>query len=486
MKHPAPPIRTPPAPLSDRASPSPWSGPPPAADGRGLAPQRIAELRTAFAADPQRVRMQNAVTRTAIDDVALRRDVVTTTDHTFRHHLDDWAVTSQKKSGRCWVFAGLNLLRVGAMQKMKLKDFQFSQNYTFFWDKLERANYFFEQILATADRDLGDRTVAYLLDHPLDDGGQWNMFVNVVKKHGLVPMAAMPETESSSNTPRMNANLKTLLREGAAGLRDLAAAGAVREALDARKQALVESVYRVLAIHLGTPPTSFDWRWRDDEKAFHADGEMTPQQFAERYVTLELDDYVCLVHDPRSTSPAGRCFTVAHLGNVIGGDHDGGVRYVNAGIDVIKDATRRSIAERGEPVWMGCDVGKMMHRELGLWDANLFDYAGVYGVDAVHDKGERLAYHQTLMTHAMMFTGVDTDLGTDEADGTEVPRRWRVENSWGAENGVKGFYTMNDNWFDEHVFEVAVHRDLVPDELVAALGAEPIELPAWDPMGSLA
>ena len=193
MKHPAPPIRTPPAPLSDRAAPSPGSAPAPAADGRGLAPQRIAELRTAFAADPQRVRMQNAVTRTAIDDVALRRDVVTTTDHTFRHHLDDWAVTSQKKSGRCWVFAGLNLLRAGAMRKMKLKDFQFSQNYTFFWDKLERANYFFEQILATADRDLGDRTVAYLLDHPLDDGGQWNMFVNVVKKHGLVPMAAMPE-----------------------------------------------------------------------------------------------------------------------------------------------------------------------------------------------------------------------------------------------------------------------------------------------------
>jgi len=480
------PIRTPPAAPAPGA-PAPVGSAPakpatPAVDPGSLTPDRIAELNAAFTADPERVRMQNAVTRTAIDDVALRRDVVTTTDHTFRHRLDDWAVTSQKKSGRCWVFAGLNLLRVGAMQKMKLKDFQFSQNHTFFWDKLERANYFFEQVLATADRDLGDRTVAYLLDHPLDDGGQWNMFVNVVKKHGLVPMAAMPETESSSNTPRMNANLKTLLREGAAGLRDLAAAGAVREALDARKQALVESVYRVLAIHLGTPPTSFDWRWRDDEKVFHADGTTTPQQFAERYVAVNLDDYVCLVHDPRDTSPAGRCFTVAHLGNVVGGDFDGGVRYVNAGIDAIKDATRRSIAERGEPVWMGCDVGKMMHRELGLWDAELFDYAGVYGVESVHDKAQRLAYHQTLMTHAMMFTGVDTDA----VDGTDVPRRWRVENSWGDENGVKGFYTMNDNWFDEHVFEVAVHRSLVPDALVAALDESPVVLPAWDPMGSLA
>lgn len=477
MKQPAPPIRTPPAATTDRAAPPPVTGPMGA-----LSAPRIAELRAAFAANPARVRMQNAVTRTPLDEVALRRDVVTTTDHSFRHRLDDWAVTSQKKSGRCWVFAGLNLLRVGAMAKMKLRDFQFSQNHTFFWDKLERANYFFEQILATADRDLGDRTVAYLLDHPLDDGGQWNMFVNVVKKHGLVPLAAMPETESSSNTGRMNANLKTLLREGAAGLRDLAAAGAVREALDARKQALIESVYRVLAIHLGTPPTSFDWRWRDDDKNFHADGTLTPTQFAQRYVTVNLDDYVCLVHDPRSTSPAGRCFTVAHLGNVIGGDFDGGVRYVNVDIDVIKDAARRSISERGEPVWMGCDVGKMMHRELGIWDAELYDYAGVYGVGSVHDKAQRLAYHQTLMTHAMMFTGVDTD----PVNGVDTPRRWRVENSWGEEGGVKGFYTMNDNWFDQHVFEVAVHRSLVPAELLAALHREPVALPAWDPMGSLA
>ena len=470
------PTRTPPAakPVSD--------APAPPADPRALDPAQLRALREAFEADPHFTLMQNAVTRTAVDDVALRRAVVTNTDHTFRHRLDDWAVTSQKKSGRCWVFAGLNLLRVGAMQKMKLKNFEFSQNYTFFWDKLERANYFFEQILATAGRPLDDRTVAYLLDYPLDDGGQWNMFVNVVKKHGLVPQAAMPETESSSNTPRMNANLKTVLREGAAGLRDLAAAGAVREALDARKRALLEVVYRVLAIHLGTPPTRFDWRWQDDDKNFHADGTLTPHRFAERYATLDLDDYVCLVHDPRPTSPAGRCFTVAHLGNVLGGDFGGGVRYVNVDIGVIKDATRRSITERREPVWMGCDVGQMMHRGLGIWDAELFDYAGVYRAAPVHDKAQRLAYHQTLMTHAMMFTGVDTD----EANGSDTPRRWRVENSWGDESGVKGFYTMNDNWFDQYVFEVAVHKELLSAEVLAALDQDPIELPAWDPMGSLA
>jgi len=468
----------------------------------GLSLKRIDALRLDFAAHSHHQLMQNAVTRTPIDDIALSREVVAKTDHTFSHVLDDWAVTSQKKSGRCWLFAGLNLLRVGAMKKMNLKSFEFSQNFTFFWDKLERANYFLEQILLTADRDVDDRVVAYLLDRPLDDGGQWNMFVNVVKKYGLVPKAAMPESESSSNTARMNANLKTILREGAASLRQLKSSGAVREALDAKKQDILGVVYRVLAIHLGTPPTEFDWRWNDKDKNFHCDGTMTPKGFAEKYCTINLDDYVCLVHDPRPTSPMGRAFTVQHLGNVIGSEGggvsegDGGVRYVNVEIDLMKNAAMRSITERSEPVWMGCDVGKMMHRELGIWDAELFDYESVYRADfAHHDKADRLTYHQTLMTHAMMFTGVDApknqdpgsqDPGNQALGNQDSPRRWRVENSWGDENGVKGFYTMNDSWFDEFMFEVAVHKDLLPAEVIAAAQGEPVVLLPWDPMGSLA
>ncbi|MEO0514722.1 MAG: C1 family peptidase [Planctomycetota bacterium] len=442
--------------------------------------EQLTQWREAFAQTPAHRLMQNAVTRAPLDDVALDRDVVTRIDHTFSHVLDDWAVTSQKKSGRCWMFAGLNLLRVGAMKKMNLQDFEFSQNYTFFWDKLERANYFLQQILLTADQAVDDRVVAYLLDRPLDDGGQWNMFVNIVKKYGLVPKSAMPESESSSNTPRMNANLKMILREGAAALRELKANGAVREALDAKRQDVMQTVYRVLAIHLGTPPTEFDWRWNDKDKKFHVDGTLTPQQFAEKYCTIDLDDYVCLVHDPRPSSPMGKAFTVAHLGNVLGGDFDGGVRYVNVDIELMKNATRRSITERGEPVWMGCDVGKMMHRELGVWDAKLFDYAGVYDTTFTHDKADRLTYHSTLMTHAMMFTGVDAPEPGDK------PRRWRVENSWGDENGVKGYYTMNDSWFDEYMFEVAVHQDLLPADVIAAAQSEPVVLPPWDPMGSLA
>ena len=357
---------------------------------------------------------------------------------------------------------------------MNTKEFEFSQNYTMFWDKLERTNYFFEAILETADRDVDDRLVAFLLEGPLGDGGQWNMFVNLIKKHGLVPKAQMPETESSSSTRKMNAILRSKLREGAKALREMHAVGESVEALRATKQEYVQVVHRILCIHLGTPPERFSWQWKDKEGAFHRTDELTPQQFAAEFVDLPLDDYVCLVHDPRASSPVGRTFTVQYLGNIVGGER---VIYLNVDIALMKEITKRTL-EGGDPVWFGCDVGKMMQRNLGIWDKQLFDYGTLYDTTFPLEKDARLDYHETQMTHAMLFTGVDV------VDGT--PRRWRVENSWGAENGQKGFYTMNDSWYDEYMFEIAARTEYLPADLRAALDQEPIVLPAWDPMGALA
>ncbi|MGI8549393.1 MAG: aminopeptidase C [Dehalococcoidia bacterium] len=445
------------------------------ADDGALSAERLSSLRIGFGQSPSYRLAQNAVTQVTADDVALNRQVVTSVDHTFSHLLDDWAVTNQKSSGRCWIFAGLNLIRTGAMKKMNLKQFEFSQNYTLFWDKVERSNYFFEAIIRTADRPLDDRTIGFLLDQPLSDGGQWNMFVNLIKKHGLVPQAFMPETESSSNTRRMNSMLTAKLREGAQTLRDLSSSGAPLSEVRAAKDELLESVYRILSIHLGTPPDRFIWQWNDKDRNFHREGEMTPREFAEAYVTLPIDDYVCLVNDPRPTSPYGRTFTVDCLGNVVGGEI---VKYLNVDIELMKQIAKQTVMD-GEPVWFGCDTGKMMRRDLGMWDAKLFDYEALYDTSFDLDKAGRLLYHQTMMTHAMLFTGVDV------IDGN--PRRWRVENSWGAENtGRKGFFVMNDSWFDEYMFEIAAKREYLPVDLIAALDQEPIVLPAWDPMGSLA
>ncbi|WP_428389429.1 aminopeptidase C [Mucisphaera sp.] len=443
-----------------------------------LTSSQTAAWRDRFTATPSARLAQNAVCQQPIDEIALNREILTSTDFTFSHVLDDWAVTAQKQSGRCWLFAGLNLLRVGAMNKMNLKQFEFSQNYVFFWDKLERANYFLQRIIETTDRPLSDRHVAFLLDRPFDDGGQWNMFVNVVKKHGLVPQSAMPETQSSGCTPRMNGNIRHKLREGAHKLRSAAEQAASAESLEELKLEVLDAVYRMLAIHLGTPPTAFDWQWNDKDRKFHRDGRMTPQQFAERYTDIDLDDYVCLVNDPRASSPYGRTYTVEFLGNVEGGDP---TVYLNVETETLKKIAMETIVE-GEPVWMGCDVGPMMQRQQGVWDADLYDYAGVYGTEFSLSKAERLEYHQSLMTHAMLFTGVD--IVTE--DGEEHPRRWRVENSWGDELGRKGFFLMNDSWFDQYMFEIAAPKRHLTKELQQALDTKPTVLPPWDPMGSLA
>ena len=437
-----------------------------------LAAADLELLRKDFNANPAYKLAQNAVTRTALDDVAISRDVINSSDHSLSVMLDDWKVTNQERSGRCWLFAGLNLLRVGAMKKMGLKEFEFSQNFAMFWDKIERANYYLEAVIETADRDIDDRTVAHLLGAVADDGGQWNMFVAIVNKHGLVPKAFMPETHSSSDTARMNSVLRSLLRQGAKSVR--AASGRGIEAARDEKAEILRLVYRVLCIHLGTPPERFDWQWTDKDRQFHRDGVLTPQEFAAKYVDLPIDDYVCLVHDPRPSSPVGKTFTVQYLGNVLGAPP---VTYLNVDMGLMKDIAARALQD-GEPVWFGCDVGQMMSNDYGLWDAALYDLPSVYGTEFTLGKAERLIYHETQMTHAMLFTGVDI------LDG--ATRKWRVENSWGASRGKEGFYTMNDSWFDEYVFEIAARRDALPDSLREVLGTEPVVLPAWDPMGSLA
>src|SRR5215813_9837052 len=229
-----------------------------------LATGDLERLRKDFSANPVYRLAQNAVTRVTVDDVAINREIVSSIDHSVSTTLDDWKVTNQERSGRCWLFAGLNLLRVGVMRKTGLKEFEFSQNFAMFWDKIERANYFLEAIIETADRDIDDRTVAHLLSAVAEDGGQWNMFIAIVNKHGLVPKAFMPETQSSGDTGRMNSALRSQLHQGARSVRAAFASGV--DAARQEKAEILKVIYRILCIHLGTPPESFDWQWTDKDR----------------------------------------------------------------------------------------------------------------------------------------------------------------------------------------------------------------------------
>jgi bleomycin hydrolase len=434
--------------------------------------KQIESMRAGFDGDPSAKVAQNAVTGNNVAAVSLRRDLVQEVDFTFSTKLDDWKATNQKSSGRCWLFATLNLFRPGTMKKMNVKEFEFSQAHIHFWDKFERSNHFLEAIIETSDRAVDDRTIHFLLSDPIGDGGQWNMAMNLIRKHGLVPKSAYPESNSSSSTRWMNAILKDILRSTASEIREIIGSGGTVEDARTHKESRMKDIWRVLCIHLGTPPESFDWQWRDKDKEFHRRGKITPQEFAEEFVDIDWEDYVCIVNDPRNEYY--RTYTVEYLQNVAGGPP---VVYLNVPSDEMKSITQK-ILEDGLPVWMGCDVGKQMDRKRGLWDANLFETNELYGVDYGMSKADRLRYGQTMMTHAMLFTGVDV------VDGK--PRRWRVENSWGDDSGEKGFYTMNDSWYDEHMFEIATARKYLSEKMLDGLETEPTVLDAWDPMGSLA
>lgn len=440
-----------------------------------LTEEKIGQYKTFFESDPVNRLAQDAVTRATVHDVALNHEVAAGTDHTFSVLLPSNEATSQQKSGRCWLFSGLNTFRSPAMKRLNVEKFELSQSYQMFWDKLEKANYFLEKILVTLKEPTDGRLLMHLMAHPVDDGGQWDMFCNLVRKYGVVPKTVMPETQSSSNSSLMNAILAAKLREYAAELRRMSTNGDDINVLRSRKDAMMSVLYRMLCIHLGTPPTEFLWQWRDKDNMFHRDGMITPQDFFSQYVGIDLDEKGCIINCPTADKPMNHVYTISYLGNVIEGH---GIRYLNLPIDVFKKAAVDMLVA-GEPVWFGCDVGKFMERDLGLLDLHTYEYDLVYGEGLLSDKAERIDYGQSMMTHAMVFTGVDLD-----DDGH--PRKWRVENSWGDKLGDKGYLVMSDAWFDEYVYELAVGRKFLSEELQQIFTQEPIVLPPWDPMGALA
>ena len=418
---------------------------------------------------------RNAATQVGIEAASLNREKIQHTSTAVSHRLDDWKATSQKKSGRCWLFSSLNFLRSRARESLGVKNFEFSQSYVFFWDKFERANWFLTDIIATSDEPVDSRLVQFLLGDVLGDGGQWDMAVSVYMKYGLVPKEVMPESEASTNSRPMNARLRAVLHIGALRLREAIASGASAEEVDTLRRKILADVWKILVVCLGEPPVRFNWQWRDDEGNFHRDGELTPHEFYERHVGLDLSEYICLVDDPRPENPKGSMETVEHLGNVVGGRP---IRYLNAPVEEIKRIAAAQIAA-GEAVWFGADVSQPYDRGLGFFVTGIHDYDGLFDVDFSSTKLERVRSGESAMDHAMLFTGVDLD----EAG---QPRAWRVENSWGDEPGDSGFFTMDDQWFTDNVFEVVVPKSALPEDLAAAVDSEPIVLPAWDPMGTLA
>ena len=417
--------------------------------------------------------MTNALTKHNVKDVAFTNRGLEEAQFAFSVNVPTMEVTNQKQSGRCWIFAALNLFREEIAEKCNIEKFELSQNYIAFWDKFEKINFFYESMIELADRPLTDRLVIYLLDSGIGDGGQWNMLVNLVEKYGLVPKAAMQETFQSSHTRDMNRLINTLLRKGALDLRKAYSEGS--DVMQVKEKYLLDA-YRLLTMCFGGPPKSFDFEYTDKDDAYHIDRGLTPIEFAGKYTSLNLrSDYVGIINSPTEDKPFYQQITIDYLGNVAGAPP---VTYLNLPMEEIKDLIVRQLQD-GKPVWFGSDVGSMGERSMGIWSDKVYDFDGTLGIDLSMKKEERLNIRESAMNHAMVITGVNLD-------ENGVPNRWKIENSWSDQNGEKGYYVMNAGWFDKFVYQAVIEKSYLDEKQLEALQTEPMHFMPWDPMGTLA
>lgn len=466
-----------------------------------LTSDTLDSFRSSFGKDKKNLFAQNVVSRSDPLEACLQRKTLEITNHVYSHKVDEVKpITNQKSSGRCWIFACLNAMRIPFIKEKTMEDFEFSQGYLFFWDKIERSNYFLNAIAdsyrRTPKEEVGGRLVSFLLGNPICDGGQWDMVVNLVEKHGVMPKKCFPETWSCESSGRMNAILKSKLREFAHDIHKHIDAGNDDGSVKALIREQMNTIFRIVSICLGTPPKEFTWEYYDKSKQYHKVGNISPLDFYREHVKPHFDagSKVCLVTDPRPQNPSGKTYTVDCLGNVVGGRK---TIYNNQPVETLVDIAAKSI-KAGEPVWFGCEVGKHMASKQGILDLDAHDYSMVFDtqVNLNLTKAERLIYGDSEMNHAMVLTGVHVENKEDIPNGDVTNgydtkmvgdvTKWRIENSWGEDRNEKGFITMTTKWFHEFVFEIVVDRKFCTPEILEVYNLEPQVLPAWDPMGALA
>lgn len=419
--------------------------------------------------DLQHKTLRRALVENGLSKIAIKQERASLNTFRFSKDIETLPVTNQEKTGRCWIFAGLNFIRERIAKKYNVKEFEFSQNYVAFYDKLEKINYFIESIddFITCDKD--DRTLQYILSVGIQDGGQWDMFVSLIEKYGLVSKDAMTETKVSSQTYPLNKIINQKLRQYTAKARKI---GDVSE-LSKLKEKTLKDLYKLLVAAFGVPPKTFSFEYVDKNKNYHLISDMTPKNFYKEYVGNDLEDYVSIIHSPTDDKPYYQTYGISYLGNVVDGKP---INHLNLPMDEVKELIIKQMDD--EVVWFGCDVGHYGDKNKGIWDDGRFDYDEILNIDLSLSKGDMLDYGHARMNHAMVLTGVSLV--------KEKPVKWKIENSWGDKNGDKGYYLASDSWFSKFVFQAVISKKYFNKKQLDALETKAIILKPWDPMGALA
>ena len=417
---------------------------------------------------------RHALSNQDIAVAAASKDIVSQMDFNFDIDIKTASVNNQKASGRCWIFAACNGIRDLIGKKINVGSFKLSQSYIAFYDKLEKLNYTLEALIETIDRDYDDRTVQFLVQSGIGDGGQWDMLVNIVEKYGICPKNAYVETYTSNNTRILNSLLNGEIRKFASEARAVKAKKGMK-GVEELKESYMRRFYRALVSCYGVPPKSFDLKYTDDKGQFQIVRGFTPKSFYDKYVGKRLDDFVSCINAPTKTKPFYKSYTVEYLGNVKGGKI---VKHLNLPMERLKELILAQLKD-GKIVWFGSDVSSYGDRMRGVWDDREFDFKSLLDLDIKMDKGESLDFRSSAMNHAMCITGV----AFDEKGN---PTKWKIKNSWGNDRGKEGFFIMSASWFDQFTYQAVVDKKYLTKEELDAYNADPIVLKPWDPMGSLA
>lgn len=417
---------------------------------------------------PQATVLRNAISNNSIRQLSINNQNKYQVDDNFTYKVKTEGITDQKNSGRCWLFASLNVMRAKTIQTHKMKEFSFSQNYSFFYDQLEKANLFLEEIIRTANKPMDDRTVEWLFKNPIADGGTWAGFVNVANKYGLVPQSVMPDTKQTESTGAITQVIATVLKEDGLKLRGMFASKAKPESLQNTKKEMLSTVYRILSLSLGEPPTKFNWRFEAKDGKYSEVKEYTPLSFKEAFVGSDLSEYVMLMDDP--SREYYKMYEIEYDRN----NHEGiNWIYLNVPAAEITPAAVASLKD-GEGMYFSCDVGKQLDRDNGVLDLNNYATNELFGITNTMNKKDRIITFESASSHGMVLSGVE--LGQDGK-----PMRWLIENSWGK-SGHDGYLVMTHDWFNEYMFRVVVDKKYLNADQQRLLNQKPIKLPPWDPM----
>ena len=437
----------------------------------GISSKMLGEIQKQNKMTPAENALANAIAANSIDNLAQNRNNAAELDTYFSIETPKQTITDQKSSGRCWMFSGMNVLRANFAKRTDSLRVEFSQAYLFFYDQLEKANLFLQGVIDTGKKPIDDQRVQFFFKNPINDGGTFCGVADLTEKYGLVPKQVMPESYSSDNTSKMARLISSRLREDGLILRKMVAEGKKAADIEKAKTEMLATVYRMLALTIGEPPTQFTYAHRNkDGKAVGEPKTYTPQEFFKEVVGDKLNGtFIMVMNDPRR--PYYKTYEVELDRHTYDGHN---WKYLNLPMDDIEQMAIASLKD-GRKLYSSYDVGKMLDRKRGYGDTENFDYGSLMGTTFGMNKAERISTFDSGSTHAMTLTAVDLD-----ANGKA--KKWKVENSWGASWGQQGCMIMSDRWFREYMFRLVVDKKYVSEELLKLNEQKPVMVTPEDPL----